>query len=212
MTSKYRRKKKLKRKIRGAQRHESVWADTESLKPKEVKVQQDGQVQLNADNILQLQGQIGNKAATKVIQESTGGAISIQRADELAGAKMELLLKELESVIKKYDKTKRKPKYFDRGFLDEFIQSGKLMVQTFSAPVFSERSFFKSKKLATLKRGHRITVLGIKGSWCRVKTDDGKLGWVHSGHLIPSVLGDLSTAPKVPKAGSSRLEHGGGRG
>lgn len=191
---------------------DSPWPDEESLKAKEMKVQRDGQVQLTADGILQLQGQIGNKAAIKVIQESTGGAISIQRVDELAGAKKEVLIKELDSVIEKYDKTKRKPKYFDRGFLDEFTQTGKLKVLTFSAPVLSERSFFKSKKLAKLKRGDRITVLGLKGSWCRVKTDGGKPGWVHSSHLIPSVLGDLSSAPKVPKAGSSRLEHGGGRG
>ena len=77
----------------------------------------------------------------------------------------------------------------------------------FSAAVTAEPYFF-AKKLAKLKRGNRITVLGLKGDWCRVKTDDGKLGWVHSNHLIPVIAPDLpsSLPDKIDVGGHTRDE------
>ncbi len=37
--------------------------------------------------------------------------------------------------------------------------------------------------LATLPEGARVSCLDVSGKWCRVVTDDGATGWVHTSLL-----------------------------
>ncbi|GMQ79299.1 MAG: hypothetical protein BMS9Abin02_1874 [Anaerolineae bacterium] len=200
------KKRRPKRKFGSSQRPPSSWPDTDQLRAIAQGGFRLGQVQLNVNNILHLQRLVGNRAVANLISKRAKGVPTIQRADELAGASLTTLISELESMKKRYYKAKRKPKLSIPKIVEDFKKSGKLKIITFSASVFSERKFF-SRKLAHLKRGHRISVLGLKSGWCRVKTDDGKLGWMHYSHVIPSVaLGELSSKPRRNIGGATRDE------
>lgn len=157
-----------------------------------------------AGDVLNLQRTIGNQAVGKILAEAGKGELVLQRKDEMAGATREKLLEEIWAMVEKAGKKKKKPIY-GLGDLRFFEKTGKLRIYSFGAMVVSERKFF-SKKIAMLKRGDKITVLGMKGSWCRVKTDDGKLGWLHKNYVLPILPPDPSSAPKAGLSGASRDE------
>lgn len=155
-------------------------------------------------DIIALQRSIGNKAVVKHITSPP----DIQREDEMAGASMT----NLEEAIKKTlgnigEKKPSKRMEIMRLDLLAYEKTGMLKVHTFSAAVMSIPRFFTpSKKLSMLKRGDRTPVLGMKGAWCRVKTVDGVLGWIHRNHLIPIITPRWSSSDKMKNAGSSRDE------
>ena len=97
--------------------------------------------------------------------------------------------------------------------LTEFRRTGKLRINSFGAEVMPTRAYFGGLPLARLKRGAYITVLGLDGIWCRVRTKDGKLGWMPRWSLLERFHEPLENYPikfsskdRVGGAGSSRDE------
>lgn len=80
--------------------------------------------------------------------------------------------------------------------LTEFRRTGKLRIKGFAAEVRPTRAYFGKPPLAKLKRGAYVTVLGLDGSWCRVRTEDGKLGWLPRWQLLDRFLGPLEGKPR----------------
>ena len=47
---------------------------------------------------------------------------------------------------------------------------------------------FLSSKVTEVRRGSRVTILDMKGSWCFVITSHKRKGWVHTNALFPKSL------------------------
>ena len=80
--------------------------------------------------------------------------------------------------------------------LTEFRRTGKLRIKSFAALVRPTRAYFGGPPLAKLKRGAYITVLGLDGIWCRVRTEDGKLGWMPRWSLLDRFHDSLERKPR----------------
>ena len=159
-------------------------------------------IQTNA--IPDIQQQFGNKATTELIQRATEKTDATDPADELAGSSREALLRAVNKEISKYYKKKEKPRHFPIDILHAFSQTGKLRVESYSAVVFSSPKFSvaaaMSKPVARLKRGELITALGLKNDyWVRVRTEDGKFGWVMIDQLLIEVTPDIDSTRDKPK-------------
>jgi len=151
---------------------------------------------LRSPQILQLQRSAGNRAVTRLvdaalIQRKTpdprrDGAAGLASADFLAKAQVayfELRLRE------KGDPSTRKRDQEMLKIYREFPSTRVAPIRNPRARVLRSRSFLMVSPLATLRRGHKVTVLGMKGSWCRVRTPSGTEGWMHRNHIFPRGAG-----------------------
>jgi len=74
----------------------------------------------------------------------------------------------------------RKPDMVEYG--REILRTGKLRVTSLSTNLTAKPAFV-AVSLQTLKRGTPVTVLDTQGAWFRVRTDEGREGWVHYNRL-----------------------------
>lgn len=162
----------------------------------------------SAGDVLGLQRLVGNRAVARLLDGSGRAGAHIQRTDELAGASKERFLKYFKEAVGKSTKGRKKlgKGAWSEGDYHEAAQTGRIKIISYGAAVMSSRRFFGAKKVATVKRGDTVIVLGMKGDWLRVKMEDGKLGWAHKVQVIPLVMTDPSAKPLIDPGGHTRDE------
>ncbi len=89
----------------------------------------------------------------------------------------------------------------------EFLRTGQLKMRGLQAGVM-ERPRFMGSSVQSLKRGEWVTVLDTHGSWYKVRTEQGREGFVHSSRFVPRTV---TLRPGSARGGSARgeSEHGG---
>lgn len=66
----------------------------------------------------------------------------------------------------------------------EFLRTGKLKMRALQA-IVKKKPQALSPSVQNLKRGEWVTVLDIQGSWYRIRTEQGREGFLPSNKLIP---------------------------
>jgi len=155
---------------------------------------------LRSPQVLQLQRTAGNRAVTGLADAvltqreapparpppdlRRGAVTGLARADALAKVQVayfeQCLQDETDPTTRKHDQQMLK-------MYREFPSTRVAPVRSLSARVLRSRSFFPGSPLEVLKRGHTVTVLGMTGSWCRVRTSSGTEGWMHQNRIFPRV-------------------------
>ena len=112
--------------------------------------------------------------------ENRGGRLCILGATTVPGAVDALIarLAEVEDKDQKYirDDVQRLPAAGTTGEVH-------VLVRAATAPVYEDPSL-PAPQITQAVLGTRLDLLNRNGDWCRVRLEDGYIGWVHQGYLL----------------------------
>jgi hypothetical protein len=109
--------------------------------------------------------------------EERGGKLCVLGATTVSTAVEELIKRLTEVKHRKYirDEVQRLPEAGSRGDMH-------LLVRAATAPVYEDPSL-PAPQITQAVLGTRLDLLNRMGDWCRVRLEDGYIGWVHQGYL-----------------------------
>ena len=155
-----------------------------------------GPMILRGDQLLQLQRTAGNRAVARLadsaqIQRWVPDLRGVSRGLEgMSPSRGESRAKAQEIYYRQLLAQEKDPG--KRGHLQYMLKMYEAYPSTHVAPirvltarVMRSRSLFPVPPLAVVKRGHKVTVLGSKGDYYRVRTSTGVEGWMFGGRLFP---------------------------
>jgi len=95
----------------------------------------------------------------------------------------------------------KKPSLWTVFLLLFFLAVTLLVAKTFIVKIkithLREEPQFYARSLAVLKNGENVEQLEVKGSWIKVKSSQGKTGWIHSSAVKPKQFALLQVADSL---------------
>jgi hypothetical protein len=109
--------------------------------------------------------------------EQRGGRLCVLGATTVSGAVDALIARLTEVKDRKYirDEVQRLPEAGTRGDVH-------VLVRAAVAPVYGDPAL-PAPQISQAVLGTRLDLLNRVGDWCRVRLEDGYIGWVHKGYL-----------------------------